>query len=275
MKKAFFISLIASGVLFGASTNVVGMAEIKETLADLAVKQRDIDKKLEAFIEKNEEQLKAFNEVKKEVSKLGDDIKAFRDFKESGDARLKSIEEKLSLMDKVLDKFSARAQRIDNFFGIPSGNGSEKIETNFLGIQENSASNAPVADKYEQYVKENAKEEYITDDGSTKETGSSNNDTSKTGDKQKIERNGEGGQNQSNSQGDNGAKDAGSSKEAGKNKDKLLNKTRDQEIAKAQNDRLTRISLYELEKKLREVERKLDRIINSECFACSVNKNDK
>lgn len=114
--KGSFLAISMGALLFGASNNVVGMAEIKETLADLAIKQREINIKLDNFTQKAEEQAKAYEAMKESNKTLQTQLKKLEDYKKSTELRLKSLEDKLALVDKVLDDNTNKLNEIGAFF---------------------------------------------------------------------------------------------------------------------------------------------------------------
>ena len=114
--KGSFLAISMGALLFGASNNVVGMAEIKETLADLAIKQQEINIKLDNFTQKAEEQAKAYEAMKESNKTLQTQLKKLEDYKKSTELRLKSLEDKLALVDKVLDDNTDKLNEIKAFF---------------------------------------------------------------------------------------------------------------------------------------------------------------
>ena len=114
--KGSFLAISMGALLFGASNNVVGMAEIKETLADLAIKQQEINIKLDNFTQKAEEQAKAYEAMKESNKALQTQLKKLEDYKKSTQLRLKSLEDKLALVDKVLDDNTTKLNEIRAFF---------------------------------------------------------------------------------------------------------------------------------------------------------------
>lgn len=98
--KKIFLSLVFLTFSFGASVNVVGIAEIKEALADLAMRQKEINQKLEEISEIFEEQKVNFEEKEKEYKEVILRLEKL----EENNLKITSLETKDNLVDSYLEK---------------------------------------------------------------------------------------------------------------------------------------------------------------------------